>query len=1849
MCKSIIPNVGRNIRRYSARLFTFLLIFVMLFSNTAQVWADTAPPYSYPDDTSVVGGSTINNASLIGVYLSDASNSDYSSSSGNYNASRELKAGIPNNASYPASQFNGADGNGVDLLPNFQIAFNENILGKSDQYSNYTNNKGLITLVKVNDDATESSVASNVTMNKSLNGSLFVSPTTKLEPSTSYKVKVSSGITADQTPVTLTTNAYEILFKTKALAPSLDTTSGSNVAPSSDITGVTLDRTSAFIDVGGTSQLTATVAPADTANKGVTWASDNTAVATVDATGTVTAIAAGTANITVTTADGGFTANCAVTVQAASSTPSSDITGVTLDMTSTSINVGGTIQLTATVAPADTANKGVTWASDNTAVATVDATGTVTAMAAGTATITVTTADGGFTANCAVTVQAASSWRLSVKNIKSTTLTLNWPQSANPDINTYEVFNDITKIATCTKTDSEYNVTGLTAGTDYTFTVKALDIDGKELGSITAKTKTLPAPNFTLAVVGPDSGKIGDTLTVEATINSEVDAYGFKATFKDPSGINTSYGKIMPDLTATQDANSGISGLTVDTPIDGYVSFACDPVEQTKVITAGTPLTLILKFKVVGTAKSATEDLTVNVGSLENQLVLFTDPGETSAELDTYTKICDAVAAGKALIALLSGSSANLHTLFSASVVFDTPTANVGGKEQSTTVTAKITAPTDKDVYGFETRIMYYSNKNLASDLQLDPVATEAANAGILEGKLNVIVLALNSQPFYGATIWVESDGVTPIIKKSEMLDLKLVFKILPSDSEGTRKVTVSPCMVLFTDPSICAKATGDGLTTIDVDNANMVSAQESLGTIAIAGSTDGSITLTRAITSLTMSSVSGKAGSYNLSTPADVLTFADAVNTLGYTAINATIKNDIDMTGTAFAGIGTKEHPFVGTISGGNHTIKIARVVTDGGSDVGGLVNYLGSGGVLTGVSVAGTITGAFGGTNVGGLVGVSTGSSITPTITSSVSISGTASEGANIGGIVGFSNYGGGAYSKTIYNGSIFVTAAQGSNVNVGGIAGTFDGTGQTTDSNRQMYHCYNNGNISGGTNTGSIVGSIKNGIIKESGNGVYDPVGKLWSGGGAVSGVGNTGGVAGQATGTTFNTVFNTGAVSGSGGSTGGIVGAIYGTGTSVLQSYNNAAVTGSDASAGGIVGKNDSSDSSIAANFNLGSVTAADSKLNAGGIVGKDTAAPAVYTGNYYIKTGSINSDIGDGLDNTTFTDGSGNSNANSVSNPDSFSLTKVSSSSPGIYIYNSEPPLTDADGTYLLSTVGDILWFSQTVNNNVESGTQNKINGRLVNNIDMSKVPSAQFSGIARIDGPVYTYYAGTFDGAGYTVTIKNSSLFGGCEGATIKNLTVDGSLNFTGPVGGGGIANTISNGLIENCHNKADINSTDGMNGGIAYMATNSTISNCTNSGNITGGKRGYIGGIVGNINGDSDIINCVNSGNITGELTIGGIAGETSGMDGTVNFINCSNTGKVISIAHTSSGGTGIYNPPYMNAAGGILGGAIDITVNVEGCQNSGVVTGTANNLGGIVGVAGPSWSIYGDTSIKITDSTNSGKVISTVDPNAVDDSYYGIPSPINPDYINVGGIMGSAAQGLSGLDISGNNSFGEVDKGIATNGSPIVGSGDHAGIGDNNTSSDNPTGGNNPTGNDNSTGGNNPNGNDNSTGGNDSTGNDNPPGGNNSTGNDNPTGGNNPTGNDNPTGDNNPTGNNNLKGNSNPIGVNPSVSGTLVASNSPNTAPITDKSVTASNPAPMQTNTVKKPAPVEDASNTSGKSTAVSEKAAKPISKSEAIYEVVKDAIQNNPIIIRVLLLFIVILAGLGGFRRYRKSRQQ
>lgn len=183
------------------------------------------------------------------------------------------------------------------------------------------------------------------------------------------------------------------------------------------VVDVNLNKSATSIVVGQNETLTAEVSPADATDGTVTWASSNTGVATVSNAGVVTAVAVGTANITVTTTDGSLVATCAVTV-----TPIR-VASVSVAPTTLSLLTGATGNLTATVLPANAADKTYAWSSSNTAVATVSNAGVVTAVAPGTANIIVTTTDGGLTAACAVTVTAAPVAATGV-SVNPTTLTL---------------------------------------------------------------------------------------------------------------------------------------------------------------------------------------------------------------------------------------------------------------------------------------------------------------------------------------------------------------------------------------------------------------------------------------------------------------------------------------------------------------------------------------------------------------------------------------------------------------------------------------------------------------------------------------------------------------------------------------------------------------------------------------------------------------------------------------------------------------------------------------------------------------------------------------------------------------------------------------------------------------------------------------------------------------------------------------------------------------------------------------------------------------------------------------------------------------------------------------------------------------------------------------------------------------------------------------------------------------------------------------------------------------------------------------------------------------------------------
>ncbi len=80
------------------------------------------------------------------------------------------------------------------------------------------------------------------------------------------------------------------------------------------------------------------------------------------------------------------------------------VSGVTISSKNIELEKGNTHQLFAVVSPLDALNKAVTWTSSDTNIAKVSENGLVTAVAPGKAKITVTTADGGFSAECNVTV-----------------------------------------------------------------------------------------------------------------------------------------------------------------------------------------------------------------------------------------------------------------------------------------------------------------------------------------------------------------------------------------------------------------------------------------------------------------------------------------------------------------------------------------------------------------------------------------------------------------------------------------------------------------------------------------------------------------------------------------------------------------------------------------------------------------------------------------------------------------------------------------------------------------------------------------------------------------------------------------------------------------------------------------------------------------------------------------------------------------------------------------------------------------------------------------------------------------------------------------------------------------------------------------------------------------------------------------------------------------------------------------------------------------------------------------------------------------------------------------------------
>lgn len=174
------------------------------------------------------------------------------------------------------------------------------------------------------------------------------------------------------------------------------------------VTGVSLNKTALALDEGESESLIATVIPDNATNKKVTWKSSDTSVATVNASGKVTAQATGTVVVVVITEDGAEVATCTVTCGDGAVEPEIPVTDVVLNKSTLSLIEGQSESLQVIITPDDATNKKVAWVSNDESVAMVDVNGKVTALKAGSTTIVVVTEDGAMTASCKVIVEPAA-------------------------------------------------------------------------------------------------------------------------------------------------------------------------------------------------------------------------------------------------------------------------------------------------------------------------------------------------------------------------------------------------------------------------------------------------------------------------------------------------------------------------------------------------------------------------------------------------------------------------------------------------------------------------------------------------------------------------------------------------------------------------------------------------------------------------------------------------------------------------------------------------------------------------------------------------------------------------------------------------------------------------------------------------------------------------------------------------------------------------------------------------------------------------------------------------------------------------------------------------------------------------------------------------------------------------------------------------------------------------------------------------------------------------------------------------------------------------------------------------
>jgi hypothetical protein len=284
----------------------------------------------------------------------------------------------------------------------------------------------------------------------------------------------------------------------------------------------------------------------------------------------------------------------------------------------------------------------------------------------------------------------------------------------------------------------------------------------------------------------------------------------------------------------------------------------------------------------------------------------------------------------------------------------------------------------------------------------------------------------------------------------------------------------------------------------------------------------------------------------------------------------------------------------------------------------------------------------------------------------------------------------------------------------------------------------------------------------------------------------------------------------------------------------------------------------------------------------------------------------------------------------------------------------------AETAFEISTPAHLAYLAQEVN----AGTTYESKFfKMTTNLDLG---SQQWTRIGGATGTLTTTFPfkGTFDGQGFTVSnlyqvitgnsedAKNIGLFGYVEGGVIKNLGIASGF-VQGFTRVGGLVGTLNTGTVDNCYNKANIETAPASDrfGGLVGSMVNGTIRNSFNSGSLMAAKgtaNNTIGGIVG-ISENGTIEFCFNVGSVTGNNGVGGIVAS----GGIANIRNCYNTGTI----------KGKQN----------FGGIVGIATNaadpaIEKCYSTGFMDISERKITGTAGTYG---AVYGSSNTRIVNNS--------------------------------------------------------------------------------------------------------------------------------------------------------------------------------------------------------------------------------------------------------------------------------------